>query len=204
MIGIIISIILLLFVVMIILFIQSNNRDDVKKGDQNKMQEQIKGKDGKILVVYFSAQNHTKKVANQIATNLGADIFEIVPEKRYTEADLDWTDDTSRVSKEHDDESLRDMKLVQHQVEDWDTYDTVLLGYPIWWAVAAWPVDAFIEANDFSGKTIIPFCTSVSSELGDSGALLAEKASTGTWLEGYRFSSNPSEAEMKTFLEQFA
>ena len=86
-------------------------------------------------------------------------------------------------------------------VEGWDQYDTVFIGYPIWWGIAAWPVDAFIEANDFTGKTVIPFCTSASSGLGESGELLAEMAGTGDWLEGHRFSSNVSESDVQSWLD---
>lgn len=78
---------------------------------------------------------------------------------------------------------------------DWDSYDTVLIGYPIWWGIAAWPVDNFVKGNDFTGKTVIPFCTSASSGLGDSGSLLEEMVATGDWQEGHRFSSGASDAD---------
>lgn len=151
---------------------------------------------GKILVVYFSAQNHTEAVAQRIAENLNADIFEITPVDEYTSADLNWNDDNSRVTREHEDESLRNVELTSATVENWDSYDTVLIGYPIWWGIAAWPVDTFVKANDFNGKTVIPFCTSSSSGLGQSGELLAEEANGGNWLEGHRFRSNPSDSEI--------
>ena len=106
---------------------------------------------GKTLVVYYSAQGHTQEVAQKIANNLGADIFQIVPVNEYSSADLDWTDDNSRVSREHDDESLRNVELVSTTVDNWDEYDTVIVGYPIWWGIAAWPVDTFVKANDFTG-----------------------------------------------------
>ena len=151
---------------------------------------------GKTLVVYFSAQNHTEAVAQRIAENLNADIFEITPVDEYTSADLNWNDDNSRVTREHEDESLRNVELTSATVENWDSYDTVLMGYPIWWGIAAWPVDTFVKANDFNGKTVIPFCTSSSSGLGQSGELLAEEANGGNWLEGHRFRSNPSDSEI--------
>ena len=84
--------------------------------------------------------------------------------------------------------SLRDVPLTTTEVPNWDSYDTVFIGYPIWWGIAAWPVDSFVSANDFTGKTVIPFCTSTSSSIGQSGELLAELAGTGDWLEGHRFS----------------
>ena len=156
---------------------------------------------GKTLVVYYSAQGHTQEVAQKIANNLGADIFQIVPVNEYSSADLDWTDDNSRVSREHDDESLRNVELVSTTVDNWDEYDTVIVGYPIWWGIAAWPVDTFVKANDFTGKTVIPFCTSSSSGLGQSGELLAEEAGTGNWLEGQRFRSNPSDSDINEWTD---
>lgn len=156
---------------------------------------------GKTLVVYYSASGNTKDVAEKIAKITEADLFEIEPVEPYTKDDLDWTDADSRVSREHDDESLRDVKLVSTTVDNWDSYDTVYIGYPIWWGIAAWPVDGFVEANDFTGKTVIPFCTSSSSDLGESGKLLAEAAGTGTWLEGQRFSSSASEEAVQAWIE---
>ena len=114
--------------------------------------------------------------------------YEITPVEPYTSDDLNWTNSSSRVSREHDDESLRDIALTEITPADWDSYDTVLIGYPIWWGIAAWPVDNFVKGNDFTGKTVIPFCTSSSSGLGDSGNLLEEMAGTGDWQEGHRFS----------------
>ena len=135
------------------------------------------------------------------AENLDADIFEIVPVDEYTSDDLDWTDNNSRTSREHDDESLRNVELVSTSVDNWDEYDTVLIGYSIWWGIAAWPVDTFVKANDFTGKTVIPFCTSSSSGLGQSGRLLAEEANSGNWLEGHRFRSNPSDSDIDSFTD---
>ncbi len=103
---------------------------------------------------------------------------------------------------EHNNPDERDVELVAATVPDWESYDTVFIGYPIWWGIAAWPVDGFIEANDFTGKTVVPFCTSASSGLGQSGELLAEAAGTGNWLEGGRFSSGASEATIQAWLEE--
>lgn len=157
--------------------------------------------DTNILVVYYSASGNTEAVAQRIAENLGANVFEIEPKDEYTSDDLDWTDDNSRVSREYEDESLRNIELVSTTVENWENYDTVLIGYPIWWGIAAWPVDTFVKANDFNGKTVIPFCTSSSSGLGQSGELLAEEANSGNWLEGQRFRSNPSDSEINEFIQ---
>lgn len=158
---------------------------------------------GKTLVVYYSATGNTENVANYIATATDGDLFELEPAEPYSDADLNWTDDNSRVVREHDDESLRDIELVADTVENWDSYDTVFIGYPIWWGIAAWPVNGFIEANDFTGKTVIPFCTSSSSGLGESGELLAEMAGTGDWQEGQRFRSGASESDVAAWVESF-
>ena len=151
---------------------------------------------GKTLVAYYSASGNTGRVAEAIANTTGGDTFELVPVTPYTDEDLDWTADGSRVNLEHDDESLRDIELERTTVENWGEYDTVYIGYPIWWGIAAWPVDNFIKANDFTGKTVIPFCTSSSSGLGESGQLLADMAGAGDWQEGRRFQSSASDEEV--------
>lgn len=151
---------------------------------------------GRVLVAYYSAQGHTEAVAQVAAEALDADLFTIAPVEPYTNDDLNYNDSESRVSREHEDESLRVVELSQVVPEGWEDYDTVLLGYPIWWGVAAWPTDGFASGNDFSGKTVIPFCTSASSPIGDSGANLADLAGTGDWQEGMRFSSRASEDEV--------
>ena len=151
---------------------------------------------GKVLVVYYSASGNTKRVAEDIAAAAGGDLFEIVPTEVYTSDDLNWTNADSRVSREHDDESLRDVELNTTEVENWDEYDTVFIGYPIWWAIAAWPVNNFVKNNDFAGKTVIPFATSASSGMGQSGELLSEMAGTGDWQEGQRFRSSASSSDV--------
>ena len=150
----------------------------------------------KTLVVYFSASGSTKAVAETIEDELDADIFELVPTQPYSSDDLNWTVSGSRVNREHDDESLRDIALTQTTPANWDNYDTILIGYPIWWGIAAWPVNNFVKNNDFTGKTVIPFCTSSSSGLGQSGELLAEMAGTGDWLDGQRFRSGASQSDV--------
>ena len=155
---------------------------------------------GKTLVVYYSASGNTERVAKDIAEAAGADLFEIVPTEVYTSDDLDWTNPDSRVSREHDDESLREVPLTTTEVPDWDSYDTVFIGYPIWWGIAAWPVDTFAKNNDFTGKTVIPFATSSSSGMGQSGSLLADMAGTGEWQEGQRFSSGVSSDDVQSWV----
>lgn len=155
----------------------------------------------KILVAYYSATGSTENVANYIAEELNADTFEMVPVNAYTSADLNWTDSSSRVNAEHEDESKRDIELIKTTPDNWEDYDVVFVGYPIWWGIAAWPVNNFVTGNDFSGKTVIPFCTSTSSGLGVSGTLLAEMAGTGDWQEGQRFSSSVSADDVTEWLD---
>lgn len=157
---------------------------------------------GKTLVVYYSASGNTERVAKDIAEADGADLFEIEPEQPYTDDDLNWTNSESRVSREHDDESLRNVPLKNTEVADWSSYDTVFIGYPIWWGIAAWPVDKFVKENDFSGKTVIPFATSASSGIGESGTFLEEMAGTGNWQEGQRFSSGASEEMVRNWVAE--
>lgn len=180
-----------------------NNINEIKNNIENNKNNSenlnINGK--KVLVVYYSAQNHTKNVSESIAKNLNADVFEIVPKNIYTKDDLDWNNKNSRVSKEHDDESLRKIELVSMKVPNWDSYDIILIGYPIWWGIAAWPTNSFVENNDFSNKIVIPFCTSLSSGIGESDKLLAKLAGTGNWKDGKRFSSSVSDSEIKKWTD---
>lgn len=171
--------------------------DEISSGSSSETES-----DKKVLVVYFSASGNTERVANDIATAAGADIFEIVPTEVYTDEDLNWSNSDSRVSREHDDESLRDVTLTTTTVENWESYDTVFIGYPIWWGIAAWPVDNFVKDNDFSGKTVIPFATSASSAIGQSGELLANTAGTGDWQEGRRFSSGASSDDVQAWINE--
>ena len=161
-------------------------------------------KTGKILVAYYSATGSTEKVAQEIARETGADTFVITPVQPYTSDDLNWGNDDSRVSGEHNDESLRDVELTQVTPDNWESYDIVFIGYPIWWYIAAWPVNNFVSGNDFSGKTVIPFCTSASSGIGDSGNLLEEMAGTGNWQEGHRFSSRASESDINEWVSSLS
>lgn len=124
------------------------------------------------------------------------------PENEYTEKDLDYNDSESRVSKEHDDEKLREVELTEVTPDDFESAKVVILGYPLWWQIAAWPVNQFVENNDFTGKIVIPFCTSASSDIGDSGKLLEKMAGTGDWQDGMRFSSNASEGEIRDWVKE--
>lgn len=155
----------------------------------------------KTLVIYYSASGHTKRVAKKIAANLSADLFEIKPSKPYFEADFDWTDGNSRCSREHDNPALRDVELKTTSVPNWTDYDRIIIGYPIWWGIAAWPVNSFVKSQDFSDKTVIPFCTSHSSELGDSDLELKKDANGGDWQPGHRFFQDDTDATVKSWTD---
>lgn len=203
---VLIGIFILVCIIGILVFFLINNRESNKKEKSNNTNTNETSNNSnidnkKVLVVYFSATNNTEGVAEKIANNLNGDLFEIEPTDEYTSEDLDWTNEKSRVSREHDDESLRNVELKTTKVDNWDSYDIILIGYPIWWGVAAWPVDTFVKVNDFTGKTIIPFCTSASSGLGQSGELLESESNGGNWKDGHRFTSRPTDADIKTFTD---
>ena len=179
----------------------SENAEENATPDASEPEDSQSGENGGVLVVYYSATGNTEAVAGYIADATGGDLFELEPVEPYTDADLNWTAENSRVSQEYADESLRDVELVADTVDNWDSYDTVFIGYPIWWGIAAWPVDGFVEANDFTGKTVIPFCTSSSSGLGQSGELLSDMAGTGEWLEGERFRSSASQEDVTAWVD---
>ena len=183
---------------------QSGTLENLQSGSGNAEAEmpsnEASGK--KTLVVYYSATENTKKAAEHIASVTGGDLFELVPVKPYSREDLNWNDENSRVVYEYEHPAERKVALTTVTVDNFDKYDTVFIGYPIWWGIAAWPVNGFIEANDFTAKTVIPFCTSASSGLGDSGKLLKEAAGTGNWLEGKRFSSGVSETEVSEWIQK--
>lgn len=167
-------------------------------------EESVETTESKTLVVYYSATGYTESVAEYIAEATGGELFRLEPVEEYSSADLDWTDRNSRVSREHDNPEERMMDLVASTVPDWESYENIFIGYPIWWGIAAWPVDRFIADNDFTGKTVIPFCTSSSSGLGESGELLKEAAGTGEWLTGERFRSGASEETVKEWVESLS
>ena len=112
----------------------------------------------KVLVTYFSASGATAKTANKLAKEVDGDVFEIEPKEKYTSADLNWMDKKSRSSVEMNDPASR--PEIAKQVENMDMYDTVLVGFPIWWYVEPKIIDTFLDSYDFSGKTVIPFATS--------------------------------------------
>ena len=175
---------------------------DVTENEEEALQDnENTEKSSKVLVAYYSATGNTKAAAETIADAADGELFELQPAEAYTTEDLDYNDPESRVCKEHEDPDLQDVKLEEVTPESFPNADVVFLGYPIWWGEAAWPVNEFVKENDFTGKTVIPFCTSASSSLGDSGENLAEMAGTGEWQEGKRFSSGAAEEEIRNWVE---
>lgn len=145
----------------------------------------------KVLVAYFSATGTTEGVAEHIANGLNADIYEIVPEDPYTDADLNYNDNNSRTTMEMNNPNAR--PAISGSVENIEQYDIVFIGYPIWWGEAPRIVSTFMESYDFSGKTIVPFCTSGGSGIGSSASNLEELTSGATWLDGRRLHGSDSQ-----------
>lgn len=151
----------------------------------------------KSAVIYFSATGTTRQAAQKIANITGSDLIEIKPEQPYTSADLNWRDNNSRTTKECN--ALETIRPAMKEKIDISGYDTIYLGYPIWWYQAPNIVYTFVESVDFNGKTVYPFCTSGGSSIGTSATNLAKKTTGATWKSGKRFSRNVSENEVKNW-----
>ena len=154
-----------------------------------------------VLVAYFSQTGTTERVGEMIAQALDADVFVIEPKDAYTSDDVNWRDETSRVCQEMPHRSEMDVELVETVPPSFEDYDTVFVGYPIWWQSFSWVLNNFVRTNDFEGKTVIPFCTSMSSPLGESATELAAEAANGDWQPGMRFSSSTTEQDVADWLE---
>lgn len=165
-------------------------QETIEKDDSQACAAATSPEETKILVACFSATGNTKIVAQMLAENLDAELYEIVPEKPYTDEDLDYRNSKSRSSVEMSDPSSR--PAISGSVENMEQYDVVFIGYPVWWGKAPRIVSTFIESYDFSGKTLVPFCTSGGSGFGSSDSALKSAASSAVWLDGKRFSSNAS------------
>lgn len=152
-----------------------------------------------ILVAYFSATGHTEEIAGKLAESLGADLYEIVPETPYTDEDLNYSDAGSRASLERNDPDAR--PAVAGQVETMDQYDTVLIGYPLWFGSAPRIMQTFMESYDFTGKTLAAFCTSASSGFGSSDASLQAASENASWLTGKRFAADASDEELLSWTD---
>ena len=147
-----------------------------------------------VLVAYFSATGTTEGVAENIAAGLNADLYEIVPQEPYTDADLNYNDDDSRSTIEMNDPDAR--PAISGSVENMEQYDIVFIGYPIWWGEAPRIISTFVESYDFSGKTIVPFCTSGGSGIGSSAEDLEELTSGAEWLSGSRLRGSESQEDV--------
>lgn len=156
----------------------------------------------KILIAYFSATNNTENIANHLNGILDADLYEIVPETAYTSDDLNYNDSSSRSSQEQNDPDAR--PAISGSVDSMEQYDVIFLGYPIWWGEAPRIINTFLESYDFSGKTIVPFCTSGSSGIGSSATNLQSLASSATWQEGRRFSGSASLSTVESWIDELS
>lgn len=159
---------------------------ETKQPENDAETEQI----NRILVAYFSATNTTEGVAERMAEGLNADLYEIIPQEPYTDADLDYNDKNSRSTIEMNDPDSR--PAISGSVENMEQYDIVFIGYPIWWGDAPRIVSTFVESYDFSGKTVIPFCTSGGSGIGSSGSNLEQLTSGAEWLAGKKLGGSDS------------
>lgn len=156
--------------------------------------------DDNVLVAYFSVTNNTRKLASYAQEHLQCDIFEIVPKVEYTRADIDYNSDCRANREQNDDKARPEIKYI---IEDISQYDTIVLGYPIWWGQAPKILYTFVESYDLSNKTIIPFCTSGSSPIGSSAINLAKSAPNANWLEGKRFAANTTKEEIGNWLDTY-
>ena len=155
----------------------------------------------KVLVAYFSASGVTAKVAEKLAKSIEADLYGIAPAVPYTRADLNWMDKKSRSTVEMNDRSSR--PAIGTQADNMEQYETVFVGFPIWWYREPSIIDTFMESYDFTGKTVVPFATSGGSGLGDSSANMQALAPGAKVMEGKRFQGRASEAELKTWAERY-
>lgn len=191
--------ILALFVLLAIISACSTGNNMLS--DINNKQDTSNDKTAKTLVVYFSQTGSTKKLAEFIAKETKADLFELKPAQSYSNADIDWTDENSRVVKEHNNIPNVEVKLENTNVPNFESYDKVFIGAPIWWGELSWVVDDFVKSNDFKGKKLVAFSTSLSSGNSESGKRLEGYTKDVQWLKGERFSSNFNEDDVKKWLE---
>ncbi len=168
-----------------------------EKQPENPDTAESSGKD--TIVVYFSATGTTMEVAERIANITNADLYEIIPAEPYSDADLDWNDDDSRTTIEMSDPDVR--PAIDNDTVNLDSYSTVYIGYPIWWGDAPRIMSTFVEAHDFDGKTVIPFCTSGSSPIGRSVENLAAQAGSGNWLAGCRLDYGISDDDLTDWIK---
>ena len=175
----------------------TQKQDPVNAPDAEKSETEENG--STVLVVYFSATGTTRGVAERIATLTGADLIEIIPVQPYTAEDLNYNDRSTRASAEQNTPDVRPEIANDISLE---AYATVYLGYPIWWGQAPRILSTFVESHDFSGITVIPFCTSGSSDIGQSDDTIAEQAGNGNWVQGKRFDANVSDDTLLSWINE--
>lgn len=169
---------------------------------QTAAAEKAPAKAKKVLVVYYTNTHRTEQVAKDIAKKTGGDLYLLELEKPYTDADLNYRDKSSRIYREHEDPKLQDAALKNAKPANWKDYDTVFVGYPIWWGIAAWPLNQFVKSNDFTGKTVIPFSTSYSSGMGSSvEKLKAMAGGKGNWLQGMGFTGSIDDSKVGSWVD---
>ena len=181
----------------------ANDKETALQADETKENTPAKddAESGKSLVVYFSETGNTKGIAEKIAAVTDADTYEILAAQPYSDDDLDYSNDDSRATKEQNDKTIR--PEIGSEKLNLSAYDTIYLGYPIWWGQAPRIMDTFVESYDFTGKTVIPFCTSGSSDIGTTGDDLGANAGSGNWLQGKRFAGGTSQADVEEWLATF-
>lgn len=177
-----------------------NSSDSSQTDKGNNPSDDDSSDTAKVLVAYFSATNTTEGVAKTIANSLGADLYEITPEQPYSAADLDYHDDKSRSTIEMNDPNAR--PVISGSVENMDQYDIVFIGYPIWWGQAPRILSTFVESYSFSGKTVVPFCTSGGSGMGSSAKNLEGLTSGATWLSGTRLNGGAARSSIVEWIDE--
>ena len=191
----------ILSAVVLLGFMACGNNVSAVNNKKSENSDNGKKDKSKVLVVYYSQTGTTEGVAKIIARETNADLVKLEVKNAYTSDDLNWTDKNSRVNREHDNPNSRNVELKNAVIPDFSSYDTVFIGYPIWWREASWVLDDFVKKNDFTGKTVIPFGTSMSTGDGTSGNRLKKLTKTGNWIAGQRFSSSYDETEVVNWVK---
>lgn len=178
---------------------ESENNSESKQ--TTEAEETTQAADTNVLVAYFSATGNTKTVAEQIAEVTGGELYEIEPAEPYTSKDLDYNNDDCRANLEMNDDTVR--PEIAGAIENIEQYDTIYLGYPIWWGNAPRIMNTFVETYDLRGKTVVPFCTSGGSGISTSVDTLQKLAGDGiTWMEGQRFDRDISADEISQWIDE--
>lgn len=178
-----------------------NNTSDVSAKSTEKADTSDTQLSDKPIIIYFSATGNTKNIADMIADYTGGEEYEVQPSDPYTDDDLNWSDESSRVVQEYENPDQQDVTFGDIDIPDWDKTDIVFVGYPIWWQDASWVMKSFVKKVDFTGKTVIPFWTSSSSQAEDSGKNLGVTAGTGNWEAGQRFSGSASQEDVDSWVD---